>query len=85
MSKQLHEVIRQDWLESERGWGCRSDGYSLHKNDEDRRLYIEAYWRGMPDAVPDEYSSPCGDPHTVKVDPETYEKVFASTRGTRHY
>jgi hypothetical protein len=34
-------VIRQEWEESERGWGCRPDGYSLHLDKEDRNTYIK--------------------------------------------
>ena len=80
-----YTVVRQDWLESERGWGCRPDGYSLHMTDEHRVRYIEEYWRSMPDSVPDEYSRPCGDPERFAVDKNTYDQVVASDKGIRCY
>lgn len=59
---------RQNWLESERGWGIRPDGYSLHTTRGDVDAYIAQYWDGMPDTVPDEYSRPDGEPYQVEVE-----------------
>lgn len=72
-----HQVIRQDWLESERGWGFRPDGYSLHLSEEDRVQFINDYWARMPDYVPDEYSRPSGEPETVTATPEQYNELLA--------
>ena len=79
------EVICQKWEESERGWGTRPDGYSLHLTDEDRKAYIQGYWAGMPDSTPDEYSRPDGTPYRCEVDRETFEKVKASKHGVRFH
>ncbi|MBP9757487.1 MAG: hypothetical protein KBD06_02715 [Candidatus Pacebacteria bacterium] len=79
------EVVRQDWLESERGWGCRPDGYSLHRTSGDVQEFVRDYWARMPDAIPDEYSRPEGSPRIVTVDKEVYDRVVASKNGTRHY
>lgn len=78
-------VVRQDWLESERGWGQRDDGYSLHKSKADRDAYVAEYWKRMPDEVPDEYSRPCGEPYLVDVAIEVYEKIEKSKNGIRSY
>jgi hypothetical protein len=78
-------VLRQDWLESERGWGQRPDGYSLHLTRVDVRQFVNEYWDRMPDEVPDEYSRPRGEPFLVDVDDVTYLAVKASKNGTRHY
>lgn len=57
-------VVVQLWEESERGWGVRPDGYSIHRTQADRAAYVEGYmtrqqaWLG--DAVPDEYTRPAG-------------------------
>ena len=59
--------IVQKWEESERGWGCRPDGYSLHLSEEDRTAYIQKYWKQMPDKTPDEYSRPSGTPYEASV------------------
>lgn len=80
-----HRVLCQKWLESERGWGTRPDGYSLHLSDEDRKQFINDYWAGMPDEVPDEYSRPDGTSYWCEVDEETYEKVRGSGKGIRSF
>lgn len=78
-------VVRQDWLESERGWGIRPDGYSLHRTKADLDAFVRAYWQDMPDEVPDEYSRPCGEPYLVDVDESTYNLVLGSAHGIRRY
>jgi hypothetical protein len=71
----------QDWIESERGWGTRPDGYTLHLTKSDRDAYVRAYWSRMPDEVPDEYSAPHGEPTRFAVDESTYMRVQASENG----
>ena len=51
VDKKTHTAICQLWEESERGWGCRPDGYSLHKGVETCIAYVTEYWAGMPDSV----------------------------------
>lgn len=68
-------VICQKWEESERGWGVRPDGYSLHLTLGDCKSYIKAYWKKMPDAVPDEYSRPSGDPYECEIDNKIYLQI----------
>ncbi len=77
-----HKVIVQKWEESERGWGTRPDGFTMHLTDAHRKAYIDAYWDRMPDWVPDEYSCPSGEPYEAYVDTETYNVVKASGNGT---
>lgn len=76
-------VLRQDWLESERGWGIRPDGYSLHVNEEDRDRFVEEYWARMPDEVPESYSRPDGSAYPHEVDLRTYAEVAKSACGIR--
>lgn len=80
-----NEVIVQKWEESERGWGTRPDGFSLHLSEADRQAYIEAYWAGMPDSTPDEYSRPDGKPYTALVDDKIFAKVQKSQNGIRSF
>ncbi len=80
-----YTVFRQNWLESERGWGIRPDGYSLHLSKLDRDAYVREYWNRMPDEVPDEYSRPDGELSTIKVDEETYRQLAQSRNGIRRY
>lgn len=89
------KVVVQKWEESERGWGCRPDGYSLHLTEEDRKSFIAGYWAMMPKAVPDEYSRPNGTPYIADVEPtdlmmaalqqqqgfRSYERVYPGSGG----
>lgn len=76
-------LIVQKWEESERGWGCRPDGYSLHLTEEDRVAYIKAYWDSMPDQAPSEYERPDGTPYLWDADAATAKKVRATKNGLR--
>ena len=79
------KVVRQEWLESERGWGTRPDGYSLHKTEEDCDKFIRDYWNQMSLEVPDEYSRPTGQPYWWEVGKETYQKIVNSKNGIRSW
>lgn len=74
-------VVVQKWEESERGWGVRPDGYSLHLSEEDCVAYLQAYLgpRATHASVPNEYDRPCGSPYSAEVDEETYEKLLAAS------
>lgn len=78
-------LIVQKWEESERGWGTRPDGYSLHLNETDRKAFVRDYWDRMPDEVQDEYSRTDGTPYLWDADEATYASVAASKNGTRHF
>ena len=78
-------VIRQDWEESERGWGVRPDGCSLHKTIEDCRAYISQYWDSMPRYAPNEYERPAGEPYHISVPKELYDEMAESDCGMRLY
>lgn len=80
-----YAVIRQDWDESERGWGVRPDGYSLHLTEAHRKEFVREYWDRMPDEVPDEYSCPSGPPSLVNVDDDIYRLVQATKNGIHRY
>lgn len=81
---EMAPVIVQLWEESERGWGVRPDGYSLHLTEADRVLFVSTQRASLPDAVPDEYSRPIGMPYASVVDAETRAAVTVSDCGTRH-
>ena len=86
----LEEITYLNWEETERGWGTRPGGCSLHLSEEDSKRFVQAYWDGMPDSVPDEYSRPTSTPShlfgkTVKayVSNRLYKQIKASKRGIR--
>ena len=78
-------AIRQDWIESERGWGIRPDGCSLHQTVGECKQYIAKYWDSMPDSVPNEYERPAGEPYHISVPKELYDEMEESDCGMRLY
>lgn len=76
------QVLR--WEESERGWGTRPDGFSVHASAEEMADYVKSYWNGMPDRIPDEYSRPAGDCHAVPFEPN-HPVVAALKEGKVRY
>lgn len=79
----MKKVYCQEWEESERDWGCRPDGHSLHLTKEDFKTYFQEYWKGLPDKVPDEYDRPCGIIKEIEVDDDLYQQVKKSKHGIR--
>lgn len=69
------KVLLEEWTESERGWGTREDGASIHQDRENHDKYIRSYWAGMPKTVPNEYSFPGGEPIEIFVDKKTFDEV----------
>lgn len=88
-SKMKHQVLCQEWEESERGWGTRPDGYSLHLDESDCSSFIKAYWAEQPDRIggmaPDEYSRPWGSPFRVDVSSSIYQQIQANPYGIRKF
>jgi hypothetical protein len=60
--------VVQAWEESERGWGVRPDGLSIHLDRNHLDEFIIKYNASLPnDHVPDEYSRPSGRPVDVTI------------------
>jgi hypothetical protein len=80
-------VFCQKWIESERGWGMRDDGVSLHLTEADLTAFIKEYWAAMPKEVPDEYARPDGLPKRIELDKRTklYKSLAKSPQGIWHY
>lgn len=73
--KKKVRVIVQKWEESERGWGTRPDGYSIHPDEDALFRYIEAYRAKLPEEIPDEYERPCGTPYLAEVELDAGEDI----------
>lgn len=71
-------IICQDWEESERGWGVRPDGFTLHLTMEDRDAYVKGYNQTFNNEAeaPDEYTRTSGGARLVAVDAETYQALL---------
>jgi len=77
----LHAIM-VSWTESERGWGYRPDGVSLHISSADAKEYIAKYWSRMPKEVPDEYTRNDDDGKSIGVTPELYHRIRESKGST---
>ena len=81
--KKTYTVVCQEWELSERGWGIRPDGYSLHLSEDSRTEYEKSYWarenKRNTGGVPNEYSRPSGTPYLIDIDAKTYKKLQKST------
>lgn len=78
-------AICQKWEETERGWGERPDGFSLHLSIEGLTSYVKTYWDGMPNTPPEEYSRPNGTPYPVRVSEAVRAEIQAAGDGLRYY
>lgn len=79
----MNEAILLNWIESERGWGQRSDGCSIHLTEEDAKAFVKEYNEDLPEEVPDEYSRPDSGPQKVVISDKLYEKLTDSDNGIR--
>ena len=80
-----YNVVCQKWEESEAGWGCRPDGYSLHLTREHRDRFVKDFYtkqrKLLGSATPPEYTREDGNPYECPVTKEIYDRVAASGDG----
>jgi len=74
-------VVAQEWEESERGWGCRPDGFTLHLSMAAAGTYLleraENERKNNPSGVvPEEYTRPCGIARPVDVDAAVHNRLL---------
>ena len=50
----MNKIVLQLWEESERGWGIRPDGCSIHLDDKERSTFIDNEYSNRSESVPDE-------------------------------
>jgi hypothetical protein len=72
-----NQVVLQLWEQSERNWGVRPDGCTLHSNVIECRNYINKIYETRQDNtdIPDEYERICGEPLYVQVDSDLFEMI----------
>jgi len=67
----------QYWEESERGWGVRSDGCSIHTSlDEHKKFIDQIYSKRDPNQVPDEYDRVVDEPFEVEISDALYNEMM---------
>lgn len=69
----MNKVILQRWEESERNWGSRPDGCSLHLDNINREKYIDIIYRDRKNDIPDTYERIVGSPIDVFIDEPLFE------------
>ena len=74
----MNKVLLQFWEESERGWGVRPDGASLHINVESYRKYLsDIYDSRDTQDVPNEYDRVVGSVIETVVSDDIYNMVLS--------
>lgn len=83
--QRTYVVIRKGWIESERGWGQKPYGYSLHLTEGDMKAFIDEHWSKWPDEVPEWFYGPdiMSFPRPFEVDEKTYQDIKKSRNGIR--
>ena len=73
----MNRVVLQIWEESERGWGTRPDGCSMHIDSKERERYIQAiYERRKSDAsIPNEYDRIVGEGIEAYIEDALFDLV----------
>lgn len=71
----MNKCILQIFEESERGWGVRPDGCSIHLDEKSRVDYIDGIYKNRSSVVPDEYDRPVGNPIECFISDNLFEKV----------
>ena len=74
------KVYLQYWEESERNWGVRPDGCSIHIDLESHRKFVDDVYldRTFHQHVPNEYDRIVGDPIEVELSEELYQSLVQS-------
>lgn len=73
----MNKIILQLWEESERGFGIRPDGCSVHINSLERKRYIDSIYSNRSSEVPDEYEHIIGDEIVAFIEDGLFEHVIS--------
>ena len=73
----MKKVFLQYWEESERGWGVRPDGCSIHLSLEEHKKYVNSIYneRKTHTQVPYEYDRPVGESLSIMIKDDLYENI----------
>jgi hypothetical protein len=74
----MNKCIFQFWEESERGWGVRPDGCSIHLNKEELNNYIKDIYKNRGDEIPNEYDRIIGTPLECFISNKLYDELNQS-------
>ena len=78
-------VTVQLWEQLDEGVKTADAGYSLHPHEEDRKNFIEEYWKSLPDEPPRNFCQPVkGVVYRAFVDVSIYDEVRKELYGKRY-
>ena len=72
----MNKVTLQLWEESERGWGVRPDGCSLHIDSIERDVYLKSVYDSRGDEVPYEYDRIVGNSVSAFIDDDLFKSIM---------
>ena len=75
----MNKCIFQYWEESERGYGVRPNGCSIHSSLEEHITFINSIYSSRTDEVPHEYDRVTGNPIVCFVSDEIFERVLLNS------
>lgn len=78
-------AVCQRWEETEKDWGVRPDGFSLHLSIEGLKKYIHNHWAQLPDNPPHSYSRPSGEPYVLRIEKDMMDEIVANDGSLRLY
>lgn len=84
--EQKMKAIALEWEETERGWGTRPDGISIHTTSEEADRYVQAYNDCLHKECPAEYDRPTtGKKIKVEVCDKIAERITVDKKSCRLY
>ena len=81
----MEQAFAFTWTESERGWGTRPDGFSVHVSAEEALQYVERHWASFPSGrAPDEYDRPDSEkPFGVVLQDAAFARLLKEKKSVR--
>lgn len=85
--RSTYPVVGQLWERTIADEGIVTDGWSLHRNEAQRKQFVAQHWELLSpdDNPPSNYCRPVGNPFVGRVARRTYEKVKGGKLGYRDY
>lgn len=69
----MNKIILQLWEESERNWGVRPDGCSIHLDYNNRDSFVNDFYSNREENVPDVYERAFGEPFFAFVQDDLFK------------
>jgi hypothetical protein len=69
----MNKIILQLWEESERNWGVRPDGCSIHLDSDNRDNFVNDFYSSRDKSVPDVYERAFGEPFFAFVQDDLFK------------